>query len=134
MTDKGKKQETRSKSCLYLLPERVSAKQLAEALLSSEGASYISSRNIEIWTDFNCLELTLKSGILTLEELSAEEMGEADEPLLKKLGMVQIYACDYEESAEGEIRQVMSALKTAFGGILASDTEDFTPFLEVEEL
>ncbi|MCH5269232.1 MAG: hypothetical protein J1E83_00630 [Lachnospiraceae bacterium] len=134
MTDKGKKQENRSKSCLYLLPERVSAKQLAEVLPSAEGVNYITSRNIEIWTDFNCLELTLKSGILTLEELSAEEMGEADEPLLKKLGMVQIYACDYEESAEGEIRQVMSALKTAFGGILASDTEDFTPFLEVEEL
>lgn len=134
MADKGKKQENRSKSCLYLLPERVSAKQLAEVLPSAEGVNYITSRDIEIWTDFNCLELTLKSGILTLEELSTEELGEADEPLLKKLGMVQIYACDYEESAREEVRQIMSVLKTAFGGILASDTEDFTPFLEVEEL
>lgn len=134
MADKGKKEEKRSKSCLYLLPERVSAKQLAEVLPSSEGTNYITGRDIEIWTDFNCLELTLKNGILMLEELSPEEMGEDDASLLKKLGMVQIYACDYEESAGGEVRQVMSTLKTAFGGILASDTDDFTPFLEAEEL
>ena len=134
MADKGKKQENQSKSFLYLLPERMSAKQLSEVLPSSEGINYITGRDIEIWTDFNCLELTLKSGILTLEELSAEEMGEDDASLLKKLGMVQIYACDYEGSAGGEVRLVMSALKTAFGGILASDTDDFTPFLEAEEL
>lgn len=134
MADKGKKQENRSKSCLYLLPELVSAKQLAEVLLSAEGVNYITSRDIEIWTDFNCLELTLKSGILTLEELSAEEMSKDDTSLLKKLGMVQIYACDYEESTGEDVRRVMSVLKADFGGILASDTEDFTPFLEAEEL
>lgn len=107
---------------------------MAEVLPSEEGVNYITSRDIEIWTDFNCLELTLKSGILTLEELSAEEMSKDDASLLKKLGMVQIYACDYEESTGEDVRRVMSVLKAAFGGILASDTEDFTPFLEAEEL
>lgn len=116
------------RSFLYLLPERVTASGLAAV------PDFLEPRRIEVWTEVNLLELTLTNGTLTFEDLMPELTAEADQKLLAQMGMKQVYACDYEAADAGEVRRVMECLLMRCGGILASDTQDFQPFLQPQEL
>lgn len=124
---KGKK-EKEQKNFLYLLPEEVSVKQMAETL------AFLESRQIEVWTEINLMELTFSNGTLTLEDLTSELTGESDLTLLASMQMKQVFACDYEAADSGEVQKTMRCLTERFGGVFASDTEDFKPFLHIEEL
>lgn len=112
---------------LYLLPEEVSAKELAGAL------SYLNPECIEVWTQVNLLEVITGENTLTLEDMM-DSLREADLELLGKLSMKQVYACDYQAADKVVIQKMIASFLEAFGGKLASDTEDFEPFLKTEEI
>lgn len=116
------------RSFLYLLPEEISVKQMAETL------TFLESRQIEVWTEINLLELTFSNATLTFEDLTSELTGEADLTLLASMQMKQVFACDYEAADSGEVQKTMRCLTERFGGVFASDTEDFKPFLRIAEL
>lgn len=116
------------RSFLYLLPERVTAPKLAAAL------DFFEARRIEVWTEVNLMELTLTNSTLTFEDLMPDLTEEADQVLLAQMGMGQVYACDYEAADAAEVRKIMECLRARYGGIFASDTRDFQPFLQPEEL
>lgn len=124
----GQEIQKEERSFLYLLPERITASELAAAL------PFLAARQIEIWVEVNLLELSLAGSALTFEDLMPELTKEADLALLAEMGMGQVYACDYEASDAGEVGKIMECLLGRFGGILASDTEDFKPFLQPKEL
>lgn len=143
MADKGKKKkqgkqgskvsqaenkERHFRSFLYMLPVEADVKQLAEVL------DFLGREQIEIWTEVNLLELTLTNGTLTFEDMMAEMERPEDAALLREMEIKQVYACDYEAADALEVRHIMSALTEQLGGLLASDTEDFQPFLKLEEL
>lgn len=125
--DKGKVQKE-ERNFLYLLPEPVVAANLAKVL------DFLERRQIEIWTEVNLLELTFQAGTLTFEDMMPELTDEADLSLLADMGMKQVYACDYDAADAASVKKVMESLLACYGGILASDTEDFKPFLKPEEL
>ena len=95
---------------------------------------FLEHRQIEIWTEVNLLELTFQAGTLTFEDMMPELTDEADLSLLADMGMKQVYACDYDAADAASVKKVMESLLACYGGILASDTEDFKPFLKPEEL
>lgn len=116
------------KSFLYLLPQTCTAKQLAEAL------PFLKKEAVQVWTEVNILGVELANGQLLLEDMAEQLLGEEDEKLLSELSMKQVYACDYEEEDAAEVKKIFQSLQDTFGGILASDTEDFKPFFKPEEL
>ena len=115
-------------SFLYMLPEDTDVLRLSEAL------DFMAEKAVEIWTEINLMELTLKNGTMTFEDLMPDMQGEADGKLLDELKVKQVYACDYEARDREEVRRIMEALTKKLGGFAASDTEDFRPFLQIGEL
>ena len=115
-------------SFLYMLPEDTDVRRLSEAL------DFMAEKAVEIWTEINLMELTLKGGTMTFEDLMPDMQGEADGKLLDELKVKQVYACDYEARDREEVRRIMEALTKKLGGFAASDTEDFRPFLQIGEL
>ncbi len=135
--DKMKKGETNAKKAakpvkemrdfLYLLPKRTSAKSLAEAL------GFLDKKALEVWEEECVLEITTESGIITFEDIR-ESLEKEDKEVLSDLRMKQVLSCDYESTNAELVKKIMTAFLKAFGGKIGSDTEDFTPFLELEEL
>lgn len=137
MSEKGKKKKGNSGAAkavpkqeagfLYMLPEAADVHRLSEAL------DFMAEEAVEIWTEINLMELTLKGGTMTFEDLMPD-MQETDEKLLDELKVRQVYACDYEVQDREEVRRIMEALTKKLGGFAASGTEDFRPFLQIGEL
>lgn len=128
---KMKKPETEKKqeygNCMFMLPGKVSAKELMDSL------TFLNPDALEIWVELNLLEITLKNGTLTFEDMM-DTMSVADAVLLKGLKTEQVYACDYDKEDKEEVQKILSFLIDKFHGFLASDTEDFKPFIRTEEL
>lgn len=116
------------RSFLYMLPKSITAKELAGKL------DFMEKEAVEVWTEVNLLELTLDNGTLTFEDMMEDLSGAEDMALLEKLKVKQVYACDYEASDAENVQKIMKCLIETVGGFLASDTEDFEPFVKVEEL
>ena len=140
MSEKGKKkkinkgaskalpQKEESLSFLYMLPAEADVRALAEAL------DFLDEAAVEIWTEINLMELTLLGGAMTFEDMMADMQGETDASLLAALQVKQVYACDYEARDREAVRRIMEELIEKLGGFIASDTEDFRPFLQPGEL
>lgn len=135
--DKEAKQASKSKpvkpakpkegSFLYLLPEEISAKQL------HDGLGFLEAKQLEVWTEINLLEVTADEGTITFEDMR-DNLGEEDSGTLAGMGMKKVYAVDYYLSDNGILRKVMETLLSEFGGKIGSDTEDFRPFIKLNEI
>ena len=135
--DKEAKQASKSKpvkpakpkegSFLYLLPEEISAKQL------HDGLDFLEAKQLEVWTEINLLEVTADEGTITFEDMR-DNLGEEDSGTLAGMGMKKVYAVDYYLSDNGILRKVMETLISKFGGKIGSDTEDFRPFIKLNEI
>lgn len=135
--DKEAKQASKSKpvkpakpkegSFLYLLPEEISARQL------HDGLDFLEAKQLEVWTELNLLEVTADEGTITFEDMR-DNLGEEDSGTLAGMGMKKVYAVDYYLSDNGILRKVMETLISKFGGKIGSDTEDFQPFVKVNEI
>lgn len=112
---------------LYLLPKRASAKELGNAL------SFLKKGSLEIWEEDCILEITTENGTITFEDIR-DSLEKEDEKILSGLRMKQVLSCDYVETDRELVRKVMTALMDRFGGRIGSDTEDFAPFMNVEEI
>ena len=122
-----KKVKKELRDFLYLLPKRVTAKSLASVL------KFIERRNLEIWEDECVLEIATDDGIITIEDIR-ESLEKEDKAILNDLRMKQVLSCDYESTNAELVQRIMEAFLKAFGGTIASDTEDFRPFLTIEEI
>ncbi len=122
-------EKTVEKSFLYLLPEKHTAEELAQ-VLTDVG---FDKKKVEIWKEINLLELTLENGSVYVEDFE-ESLRKEDEDTLSGLGMQQVYSVTYPAEEAKSVREIMQKWMASFGGKLGSDTEDFTPFLTIEEL
>lgn len=123
----GKK--TVEKSFLYLLPDTHMAEELAQVLTDAG----FDKKKVEIWKEINLLELTLENGSVYVEDFE-ESLRKEDEDTLSRLGMQQVYSVTYPAEEAKSVREIMQKWMASFGGKLGSDTEDFAPFLTIEEL
>lgn len=122
-------EKTVEKSFLYLLPEKHTAEELAQVLTDMG----FDKKKVEIWKEINLLELTLENGSVYVEDFE-ESLRKEDEDTLSGLGMQQVYSVTYPAEEAKSVREIMQKWMASFGGKLGSDTEDFAPFLTIEEL
>lgn len=122
-------EKTVEKSFLYLLPEKHTAEELAQVLTDAG----FDKKKVEIWKEINLLELTLEKGSVYVEDFE-ESLRKEDEDTLSGLGMQQVYSVTYPAEEAKSIKEIMQKWQASFGGKLGSDTEDFAPFLTIEEL
>ncbi len=122
-------EKTVEKSFLYLLPEKQTAEELAQVLTDTG----FDKKKVEIWKEINLLELTLENGSVYVEDFE-ESLRKEDEDTLSGLGMQQVYSVTYPAEEAKSVREIMQKWMASFGGKLGSDTEDFAPFLTIEEL
>ena len=122
-------EKTVEKSFLYLLPEKHTAEELAQVLTDAG----FDKKKVEIWKEINLLELTSENGSVYVEDFE-ESLRKEDEDTLSGLGMQQVYSVTYPAEEAKSVREIMQKWMASFGGKLGSDTEDFTPFLTIEEL
>lgn len=122
-------EKTVEKSFLYLLPEKHTAEELAQVLTDAG----FDKKKVEIWKEINLLELTLENGSVYVEDFE-ESLRKEDEDTLSGLGMQQVYSVTYPAEEAKSVKEIMQKWQVSFGGKLGSDTEDFAPFLTIEEL
>lgn len=122
-------EKTVEKSFLYLLPEKHTAEELAQVLTDTG----FDKKKVEIWKEINLLELTLENGSVYVEDFE-ESLRKEDEDTLSGLGMQQVYSVTYPAEEAKSVREIMQKWMASFGGKSGSDTEDFAPFLTIEEL
>lgn len=122
-------EKTVEKSFLYLLPEKHTAEELAQVLTDAG----FDKKKVEIWKEINLLELTLENGSVYVEDFE-ESLRKEDEDTLSGLGMQQVYSVTYPAEKAKSVKEIMQKWQASFDGKLGSDTEDFAPFLTIEEL
>lgn len=122
-------EKTVEKSFLYLLPEKHTAEELAQVLTDAG----FDKKKVEIWKEINLLELTLENSSVYVEDFE-ESLRKEDEDTLSGLGMQQVYSVTYPAEDAKSVKEIMQKWQASFGGKLGSDTEDFAPFLTIEEL
>lgn len=122
-------EKTVEKSFLYLLPEKHTAGELAQVLTDAG----FDKKKVEIWKEINLLELTLENGSVYVEDFE-ESLRKEDEDTLSNLGMQQVYSVTYPAEEAKSVKEIMQKWQASFDGKLGSDTEDFAPFLTIEEL
>lgn len=122
-------EKTVEKSFLYLLPEKHMVEELAQVLTDTG----FDKKKVEIWKEINLLELTLENGSVYVEDFE-ESLRKEDEDTLSGLGMQQVYSVTYPAEEAKSVKEIMQKWMASFGGKLGSDTEDFAPFLTIEEL
>lgn len=122
-------EKTVEKSFLYLLPEKHTAEELAQVLTDAG----FDKKKVEIWKEINLLELTLEKGSVYVEDFE-ESLRKEDEDTLSGLGMQQVYSVTYPAEDAKSVKEIVQKWQASFGGKLGSDTEDFAPFLTIEEL
>ena len=126
-TDKADEKAPQYLDFLYLLPKKTKAKELGSVL------SFLKKGSLEIWDEECVLEITTEHGTITFEDIR-DSLEREDEKTLSELRMKQVISCDYEAADRELVRKVMTTFIEKFGGKIGSDTEDFTPFLNTEEL
>lgn len=122
-------EKTVEKSFLYLLPEKHTAEELAQVLTDAG----FDKKKVEIWKEINLLELTLEKGSVYVEDFE-ESLRKEDEDTLSGIGMQQVYSVTYPAEEAKSVKEIMQKWQSSFEGKLGSDTEDFAPFLTIEEL
>lgn len=115
------------RSFLYLLPQRTSAAELAKTL------DFIPKKEVEIWEEECVLEIQSQGGTVTFEDIR-DSLEKEDKDVLSELRMKQVIACDYEAADAAMVRKIMESFLKKFGGKIGSDTENFEPFLSLEEI
>lgn len=123
----AKKPVKEFRSFLYLLPKKTGVKDLAKVL------DFVEKKNLEMWEDEVVVEITTAGGTITFEDIR-DSLEKTDEKVLNDLRMKQVLACDYESTDAELVKKIMGAFLKAFGGKIGSDTEDFQPFMNTEEL
>lgn len=122
-----KKNVKEYKSFLYLMPKEVSAIDMAKEL------AFIPKDKIEVWDEEGVIEITMEETAITFENIM-ESLDKADEKVLNGLKQKVVFACDYEKNDAKTVKEIMKIWLEKFEGKIGADTEDFSPFMTVEEL
>lgn len=109
----------------YMIPKKVTVKELVDAV------SCVEEDAKEIWTELDLMELVLPTDSLIFENMMDTFTEDGDAQFLKEHGVEVVYAVSYDTKDKAQVKAVLEELYTAFGGFMASDTEDLQPVFEI---
>lgn len=111
---------------LYMFPELISVRELERALVD-----YPEDKK-EIWVELDMMEVLLENDSLVFENMMDTFDTQADQQFMMDKNIKVVYAFNYNTKDKEAVSAVLKTLHHAFGGFVASDTEDFTPMYEVD--
>ena len=113
---------------LYMVPAAITVRDMESALTS------IPEDKKEIWVELDMMEVILANDSLVFENMMDTFDADADQAFLKEKSIQNVYAFNYNTKDKDAVKEIMAVLQGAFGGFIASDTEDFEPMFEVNAL
>ncbi len=111
----------------YMLPVEVTVRDLLEAV------HCVSEDAKEIWTELDLMEIVLAADSLVFENMMDTFTEPGDAEFLASKGVKVVYAASYNTKDKDMVKKVLEELYAAFGGFMASDTEDLEPIFEISE-
>lgn len=112
---------------LYMIPTEVTVRDLEKALTS------VPEDKKEIWVELDMMEVILSNDSLVFENMMDTFDAETDQTFLTDKAIKNVYAFNYNTKDKEAVESILKVLHNAFGGFVASDTEDFEPMYEVSE-
>lgn len=110
---------------LYMIPAAVTVRDLEGAV-----TGYPEEKK-EIWTELDMMEVVLPIDSLIFENMMDTFDSAEDQAFLQEKGIQVVYAFNYNTRDKEAVKAVLAEIHRAFGGFVASDTEDLEPTFEV---
>jgi hypothetical protein len=107
---------------LYMTPDEVSSKEIAELFQEDSGIT------IELWSEMNVLELVLKSNnSVDFEPLEASFKDPSDASFIKNRNIHTIFAITLCESDLESVIPYFERIVQTYSGFICADSADFNP-------
>ena len=111
----------------YMIPAEVTVRDLVEAV------HCVDEEAKEIWTELVLMEFVLSADSLIFENMMDTFTEPGDQEFLAAKGVKVVYAASYNTKDKDMVKKVLEGLHAAFGGFMASDTEDLEPIFEMAD-
>ena len=111
----------------YMIPAEVTVRDLVEAV------HCVDEEAKEIWTELDLMEIVLSADSLIFENMMDTFTEPGDQEFLAAKGVKVVYAASYNTKDNDMVKKVLEELYAAFGGFMASDTEDLEPIFEIAD-
>ena len=111
----------------YMIPAEVTVRDLVEAV------HCVDEEAKEIWTELDLMEIVLSADSLIFENMMDTFTEPGDQEFLAAKGVKVVYAASYNTKDKDMVKKVLEGLHAAFGGFMASDTEDLEPIFEMAD-
>ena len=111
----------------YMIPAEVTVRDLVEAV------HCVDEEAKEIWTELDLMEIVLSADSLIFENMMDTFTEPGDQEFLAAKGVKVVYAASYNTKDKDMVKKVLEDLYAAFGGFMASDTEDLEPIFEIAD-
>ena len=111
----------------YMIPAEVTVRELVEAV------HCVDEEAKEIWTELDLMEIVLSADSLIFENMMDTFTEPGDREFLAAKGIKIVYAASYNTKDKDMVKKVLEEFHSAFGGFMASDTEDLEPIFEVAD-
>ena len=120
-TNKNEMKRSKNLELLYMAKQEVSVKDLERPLMDK-------LEEIHVWPEIGIMELNLPSGLIADVETLTEYMeDEEDLKFMAEREVKSVYAITVEEDALNELVGYVNYWIQEYGGLLCSDSDDFTP-------
>jgi hypothetical protein len=107
---------------LYMTPNVVHAKDISDLFTSGTGLT------IELWEDFNVLELLLPNqNSIDFEAIDHNFKDPSDLSFVKNRSIQTIFAINMSEEDLPAMTEYFNQLVDKFSGFVCADSDDFTP-------
>ena len=111
----------------YMIPAEVTVRDLVEAV------HCVDEEAMEIWTELDLMEIVLSADSLIFDNMMDTFTEPGDQEFLAAKGVKVVYAASYNTKDKDMVKKVLEGLHAAFGGFMASDTEDLEPIFEIAD-
>ena len=111
----------------YMIPSEVTVREMVDVIRC------VPEDTKEIWTELDLMEIVLPADSLIFENMMDTFTEAGDQEFLATKGVKVVYAMSYNTKDKDQVKEVLKELYSAFGGFMASDTEDLEPIFEVTE-
>ena len=112
----------------YFLKEALPVKQLQLAV----GDDYFDKA--DVWPELNLMEVVMDFDSLIFQDADDCFVDPDDIRDLDAMGIRKKYQISFDAADIEKVRDVMSRIMTAVGGVICSDTDDFQPSYTLDNL
>ncbi|MCI6019298.1 MAG: hypothetical protein MRZ59_10690 [Clostridiales bacterium] len=112
----------------YMIPEKTDAKALSLMIET------VPEEKIEVWPQLNLMEVVMTADSLIFQDAWECFEDPLDLEYIQGHHIETIYQISYDSEDAELVKKVMKELMTKKGGLICSDTDDFEPTFNTENI